>query len=160
MHCIIVQGGEFHLSHHSWFGFNIRDQPWFGHQCSAHLIHWELASPLNGPADLLGLCLTLIKAKHSRVSFLKLFFIDPFVVSFIQTAAFSGWYNCRRLLNFWVTIRDKPLVLVQGQRSPSNFRVCPQMHHNLSTMQLQHAGAFVWVLLYELYENFCILEIS
>ena len=48
---------------------------------------------------------------------------------------------------------DKPLA-AQGHRKPSNFQVYPQVHHHLSTMQLQLTGASVWVLLYELYKLF------
>ena len=40
------------------------DPPWFGHECTPHLIHWELASRLNGPGDLFGLWqLALIKVE-------------------------------------------------------------------------------------------------
>ena len=51
-------GGEFHLktSFLIWIWYTC-DHPWFGHECTPHLIHWELASPLNGPGDLLDLCL-------------------------------------------------------------------------------------------------------
>ena len=51
-------GGEFHLkaSFLIWI-WHTCDHPWFGHQCTPHLIHWELASPLNGPGDLLDVWL-------------------------------------------------------------------------------------------------------